>query len=71
MNLYEQAKAAGIPTDHHESDLYLPATDRVRDLLAGYEWRASVKTFRSRIDGQLWYDVPFAYAPFWDAKRAS
>ncbi len=63
--LWEQVKALGIEHDHHASDLYLPVTDQTRKLIDAYEFKSNVTTFKCRLDGKLWYDVPFAYLPAW------
>lgn len=68
--LYDEAVKRGIKIDHHESDLYLPATEEVRTLLIhyGHDRRgrmATAKLFKSNFGDGMWYDVPFAYAPFW------
>ena len=67
-SLYEQVKDFGVKIDHHESDLYIPVTAQTRALIATYEYRCNVVTFVSQIDKALWYDVPFAYLPFWERK---
>lgn len=69
MAIYEDLIAAGVPTDHHESDLYALVTPESRALVAAYEYRCHVQTFVSQVDGRLWYDIPFAYQPFWDRVR--
>ena len=68
VNVYQQAKAAGIEMDSHESDLYLLASPESLALLkaSGYDFT----TFKGT-DGRMWYEVPFAYYPFWEAKAAS
>lgn len=67
--LYSDCVAAGVQVDHHESDLYIPANETTRALLVKHGARASI--FTSQIDGKPWYDVPFAYQPFWDAKASN
>ena len=68
-SIYARAKAAGIPMDSHESDLYLKDTPDARRILQ--EWREEsgrdgcVTYFRDNIDRQQWIDIPFAYDPFW------
>jgi hypothetical protein len=73
MSLYSDLKGAGIPLDHHESDLYVKATPKAREILSRHIreglWGNYVSTFISPIDNTLWYDVPFAYEPFWIARR--
>ena len=63
--LYHEAKAWGLVMDHHESDLYLLANPGSRALVAKHGVKA--ETFRGT-DGRMWLDIPFAYAPFWEAK---
>ncbi len=69
--LYAAVVAAGIPVDHHESDLYIPVTEETRKLVAEYQFPKNVTSFLSNIpeaDGvrRMWYDIPFAYQPFWE-----
>jgi hypothetical protein len=68
VDLFEQIKAAGIPFDNHESDLYVLVTPGSRKIIAEACRLNDASTFISQLDGKLWYDVPFAYQPFWDAK---
>lgn len=70
MELYNAIKQAGIEHDSHESDLYIPVSRETRSILETYPHRANIQTFRSQIDGKLWFDVPFAYLPFWTRKQA-
>lgn len=71
MTLYEAAcktlPAADI--DHHESDLYLRKTPAAVALVESWitktGFKSSVSTFRSQIKGDLWFDVAFAYDPYW------
>lgn len=70
MSLYSDIVAAGIETDNHQSDLYIPRTVAALEILAKYpEYRYTAKTFVNNLDGKLWIDVPFAYLPWWE-KRA-
>lgn len=68
--LYDLVVARGLEHDAHESDLYLRVTDASRQLIACYTSRSTVRTFRHAQTGDLWFDVPFAYAPFWRARCA-
>jgi argininosuccinate synthase len=67
-SLYQALLAAGIQTDHHESDLYVLDTPIARALIAK-SGLAMAKPFTSQIDGKRWLDVPFAYEPFWEKKK--
>lgn len=51
--------------DNHQSDLYLKVTDVSKKLVDEYKFKNNVKTFRSGIVHCQWYDIPFAYDPFW------
>lgn len=64
--LYDKLVAAGVPLDHHESDLYAKVTDASRALIAAHTKGPLV--FRSAVDGELWFDIPFAYMPWWRAR---
>lgn len=69
MSLFDEIKAAGIPFANHETDLYIPATEQTRAILAKYTLENGNKTtFTNQVEGGLWYDVPFAYLPAWEAK---
>ena len=69
-SLYGAVIEAGIPHDHHETDLYLPATRGARALLACFPLNdKNAEPFISAIDGTPWLDVPFAYLPGWRAAQ--
>ena len=71
MTLYEELTAAGCLIDHHESDLYVRCSEKAKTiilyhvLLPGSVLQMPSQ-FRSDIDKKLWYDIPFAYDPFWN-----
>lgn len=65
-DLYTALQDAGIPTDHHESDLYFPATEEALTILNHYPIQKNNATFfRDNVTGDRWVDVPFSYEPFW------
>jgi hypothetical protein len=69
MTLYQDLMTAGIPVDSHESDLYFPSTPESRALLHQYPILvATATTFRHTQEGTIWYDIPFAYDPWWEAR---
>ena len=70
MTIYQELLAADVPLDNHESDLYALVTDASRAIVARYQHREIVKTFTSEVDGKLWYDIPFAYTPFWERRQS-
>ena len=70
MSIYNDIKAAGIETDSHYSDLYVPDTPEVRAIIKANGEKVdyhNVVPFTSQIDGERWLDLPFQYAPYWDA----
>ena len=64
--IYTQLRDAYIPLGHHASDLYALDCPESREILKSYHYRGNVTLFRSK-EGELWYDIPFAYDPFWEA----
>jgi hypothetical protein len=71
MSIYDEMKRHGVEIDNHESDLYVPV-NKVTELIVGaYPFKCNVKKFKSNVDGKMWYDIPFAFEPFWAAKTAN
>jgi len=76
--IYQDCIAAGCRTGHHESDLYVRADEAGRTVVqgaiaAGRIPRVNVTLFQSEMPdekGQLWYELPFAYDPWWEKKMA-
>jgi len=69
-SLYAALVEAKIQIDHHESDLYFPATEQTAAILAKFPLQQQNAThFKCQTDQKLWVDVPFAYLPFWEAKQ--
>lgn len=67
MSLYTDLRDAGVPLDSHESDLYAKLTDESRAIVSrSRRGPGMVRVFRNAIDGTLWYDLPFAFDPFWE-----
>lgn len=69
VSIYDQCKLLGIETDHHESDLYVKKTPVSEVIVGEYEYKKQVGTFSYK--GEPWYDIPFAFDPFWDDKRGN
>ena len=47
------------------SDLQCKVTKETQELVEKYDFRSAVTVFISTIDGTLWYEIPFAYTPWW------
>jgi hypothetical protein len=71
-SVYQRLKAAGVPLDNHESDLYAKVTPESKAIIEEYDREPHltwpVSTFISQVDGARWYDIPFAYEPWWEAR---
>lgn len=67
-DIYQELKDAGQEISNHESDLYTPVNETTKKIIDRYEFKQNVKTFRSQIDGKVWYDIPFQYTPFYEKK---
>ena len=70
MNIYQQLTEAGCQISNHYSDLYVEVSEASRKIIRDYEFLSKVQVFRNNLDGRLWYDIPFAYEPYWEEKQA-
>ena len=68
MELFDKVKDFNIPYSSHESDLYIPVNKETTKLINEYEFKCNVTRFTSQIDKKQWFDLPFAYIPFWTNK---
>jgi hypothetical protein len=66
--IYTMMVNAGVPVDHHESDLYAKKTQESERIIEWYEHSPAVSIFLSSADNSPWYDIPFAYMPWWEAR---
>ena len=66
-DVYAALVAAGCQIDNHESDLYVKADETSRRIIRESGWYCS--SFRNQIDGTTWFDLPFAFAPFWNKRQ--
>ncbi len=61
-----------VVIDHQESDLYVLKTSLVDAVIETHKregYPLSYSPFVSEKDGQVWYDFPFQYLPFWERKQ--
>lgn len=73
--LYKTLIANGVSVediDHHASDLYVRVTYKTQSIMQEYNKSRGINcmppTFRSELEGDgWWYDIAFAYDPFWEA----
>lgn len=59
----------GIIFDSHESDLYIPTTEVTKKIIENYVFSNNVTSFVSELDGNAWYEIPFANNDFWSKKE--
>lgn len=66
MSLYTELVENNVPVSNHYSDLYFPKNDKTTAILAKYSTQKSNATrFINQVEGGVWYDVPFAFDPYW------
>lgn len=72
VNIYDALKFAGCILASHESDLYVkagPTARRViREALNDGRLATRPTLFEATDNSGVWYEIPFAYQPFWDRK---
>ncbi len=74
MKLHEvyEALVAALPPeyiDHHESDLYVKATPVSTKIIhKAHIPYGMVETFEDQITHTTWYDIAFAYVPWWEER---
>ncbi len=64
MSLYSDLLAAKVDISNHESDLYFEINDVSTDILTRYP-EVRPKRFLNQITNTMWYEVYFAYDPWW------
>ncbi len=66
MSIYTQMIDAGVPVDGHESDLHAKVTPESHEIIKSYGPQVLVSVFISNLDGCAWYEILFAYDPWWE-----
>lgn len=59
--------------DHHDSDLYVKMTPETSAIInrSGLIRGHGYTVFTDQITGTLWYDIAFAYSPYWEERCGS
>lgn len=71
-SLYGDLKAAGVPLDNHESDLYFPCTEQSRAILTRFPHSEKIATkFKHQQTCECWLEVPFAFLPWWEQRATA
>lgn len=66
--IYQSLIDAGVRVESTDCDLYVPVNPITNPIIEGYRFRSSVRTC-SR-ERALWYEIPLAYMPYWQARAA-
>jgi DNA-binding XRE family transcriptional regulator len=61
VSIHEKLKAAGVPLDHHATDLYAMKTPVSQVIVDAYQFRDQVTEFKDQRSGGIWFEIPFAY----------
>ena len=68
MEIHQELKEANVELDHYESDLYALKCPESEAIIERYVFKSDVSIFKSEIDGRLWYEIPFAFLPYWEGR---
>lgn len=67
MSLYEDLLAIDAEIANHRSDLYVQSTPEVDKIMEKYEKHHKTLVSRFVSEGEYWYDIAFAFDPYWEA----
>lgn len=70
-SIHSKLKKLNIELSGHCSDIYCPVTPETTAIINNYEFKKNVKTFKSEIDGQPWYEIPLASEDYYKSRNAS
>ncbi len=65
MDIYKELVEAKCKIDNWCSDLYTPVTTESTVIIERYEFKSIVTTFKCLEDGRYWFDIPFAFYPYY------
>jgi hypothetical protein len=70
FTLWDIVEARGIPYANNSSDLYLPYSEEVRELLNDFpKQKELARQFINQTNQEVWLDIPFAYLPWWRERQ--
>lgn len=55
--------------DHHNSDLYVRKTPKSTEIINKLTNKSLLSTFKDNIDGDIWYELPFCYTPYFGESK--
>lgn len=65
-SIWEEVVARGIQYRNHESDLYIPVTQVTREMVKRHN--VDAKQFYNDAEHCYWFDIAFAYLPYWQQR---
>ena len=69
MSIYTELKDAGVPIESHFSDLYVKVTNESQEIVGVHRGPGvAIAVFHSPLDNELWFEIPFAFDPYWEGK---
>jgi hypothetical protein len=69
VSIHQKAVLAGLEIASHCSDLYIPVNAISAELVKLHGHKSTLRQFTSQIDGKQWYEIAFAYDPYWDKRE--
>jgi hypothetical protein len=65
-SIYQEMKDLGVQINNHYSDLYVPVTEETTRIVNTHRAKGHrVTKFICNITHTPWYDIPFAFEPYW------
>ena len=62
LTLYEDLVAAGLEVSNWKSDLYVPATEKAKEIFRKHGQK--LPYFKSNINGKFMLEAPFQFDPY-------
>jgi hypothetical protein len=67
--IFEEIKESGVEISNWQSDLYFPKNPITDKIVNSHRGEYYIGMFRNNNDNELWYEIPMAYDPYWEARR--
>ena len=68
MSIFQEVIARKIPYTTWYSDLRIPVTTEIRELVKNSDFSSSAKIFYDTVTGKPWFDLPHQNEKFWEDK---
>ena len=68
-SLYQTLLDAGVKVENRYSDLMFPMNEQTTAILSNFPEEKKISTtFLDNVSHTTWYEVPFAYTPYWEKR---